>query len=64
MPKIFSIIDKRMNEHYAGKRTTDIVSGLPGGLVEYGENWVQSTPITVRFSLPKMRPKQWHDPRW
>lgn len=47
MPKIFMIIDSQMKSFYSGKRTGDIVSGMPSGVVEYGEKWVQSQPLQV-----------------
>jgi hypothetical protein len=47
MPKIFTIIDSRMKSFYSGKRTEDIVTGMPPGTVEHGEKWVQSQPLNV-----------------
>src|SRR2546430_1740204 len=47
MPKIFTNIDLQMKECFAGKRTTLAVPTLPGGVFEYSEKWVQSTPIVV-----------------
>jgi PD-(D/E)XK nuclease superfamily protein len=47
MAKIFKIIDAQMNMYFAGKRTTEIAATLPDGVVDHGEKWVESTPITV-----------------
>jgi hypothetical protein len=47
MPKIFTIIDSQMKSFYSGKRTENIVSGMPRGIVEHGEKWVQSKPLRV-----------------
>ena len=54
MPKIFGVIDGLMNAHFAGKRTTDVCASLPGGVVQYGENWVQSTPIAFSTHSSKV----------
>lgn len=47
MPGIFSAIAGSQNKFYAGKRTEDFCQELPPGIVEYGEKWIQSTPIQV-----------------
>lgn len=47
MPKIFGIIDNEMKAFFAGKRTGDFVTALPAGVVEYGEKWVESSPISI-----------------
>lgn len=47
MPKIFNIIDSQMKSFYSGKRSEDIISGMPPGTVEYGEKWVESKPIQL-----------------
>jgi len=46
MPKIFTVIDNQMKDFFNGKQLDSIVSGFPLGVVEYGEKWVQSQPIT------------------
>jgi hypothetical protein len=53
MPKIFMNIDSQMKQFFAGKRTEDLLVGLPGGVVEYGEKWVESTPIAVKGHTAK-----------
>jgi len=47
MPKIFTIIDGQMKDCYSGKRSETIAPELPPGEVQFGENWVESKPITV-----------------
>lgn len=47
MPKIFTVIDTRMKEHFTGKRTDEIASGIPKGVIGSGERWVQSRPIRI-----------------
>jgi hypothetical protein len=47
MPKIFMNIDSQMKQFFAGKRTEDLLMCLPSGVVEYGEKWVESTPIAL-----------------
>lgn len=44
-PKIFGIIDRLMNSFFKGKRSSEISSDLPDGVIEYGEKWVESQPI-------------------
>ena len=46
MPKIFNVIDKEMRQCFQGKRLEKYVSGVSSGVVEYGEKWVQSQPIS------------------
>ena len=45
MPGIFSAIAARQKEFYAGKRTEEFCRDLPPGVVVYGEQPVQSTPL-------------------
>ena len=47
MPKIFSVIDSKMNQCFRGARIESVVPELPGGVVEYGEKWVRSKPIAI-----------------
>ena len=47
MPKIFIVIDSRMNRCFDGARAQEIATGMPSGIVEYGQKWVQSEPIAV-----------------
>jgi hypothetical protein len=47
MPKIFNLIDAKMKSCYANKRKQSIVPNLPPGVVEYGENWVESQAILL-----------------
>ncbi|MFH1093713.1 MAG: PD-(D/E)XK nuclease family protein [Candidatus Omnitrophota bacterium] len=45
MPGIFSAIAGLQKNFYDGKRTEEFCSALPPGVVAYGEQWVESTPI-------------------
>lgn len=45
MPGIFSAIAGKQKEFYSGRRTESFCTELPPGVVEYGEKWVESTPI-------------------
>lgn len=47
MPKIFMVIDSEIKTCFAGKRTENVAPGMPKGLVEYGEKWVESKPISI-----------------
>ena len=47
MPKIFGVIDLQMKKCFSSKRTEEIAPGLPPGVIEYGEKWVQSEPILL-----------------
>ena len=48
MPKIFTTIDQLMKQRFAGQHTEAFVSGLPGGVFEYSEHWVESRPLAVQ----------------
>jgi len=47
MPGIFNRIDAMMKMFFAGKTTREIAPELPPGKVDYGENWVESTPVRI-----------------
>ena len=47
MPKIFTTIDQLMKQRFAGQRKEEVVAGLPGGVFEYSEHWVESRPLAV-----------------
>lgn len=47
MPKIFSVIDLQMKKCFSGKRTEEVAPGMPCGVIEYGEKWVQSEAISL-----------------
>lgn len=47
MAKIFTVIDAEMKNYYAGKRTEDMMSFLPPGVVDSSVSWVQSNPIKL-----------------
>jgi len=47
MPKIFTLIDGQMKSYFSGRRTESINPKLPKGVVQLGEKWVQSKPISV-----------------
>ncbi|MFH1772238.1 MAG: PD-(D/E)XK nuclease family protein [Candidatus Omnitrophota bacterium] len=45
MPGIFSAIASKQKSFYAGKLCREFCDILPAGIVEYGEQWVQSAQI-------------------
>jgi CRISPR/Cas system-associated exonuclease Cas4 (RecB family) len=47
MPKIFTLIDSEMKKFYSHKRTEEIATGMPLGVVAHGERWVESQPLTI-----------------
>jgi hypothetical protein len=47
MPKIFTRIDLLMKDFFAGKSTAELASELPPGAVHFGEQWVESEPISL-----------------
>lgn len=47
MPGIFAAIAGRQKHFYDGKRTEEFCKELPLGVVEYGEQWVESVPICL-----------------
>jgi CRISPR/Cas system-associated exonuclease Cas4 (RecB family) len=47
MPSIFKVIDGEMNKELNGKRLESVVSGIQPGVVQYGEQWVESQPISI-----------------
>lgn len=47
MPKIFSKIDSQMKSYYAGKRTENILTGMPPGVIWDAGRWVESAPIQL-----------------
>jgi hypothetical protein len=51
MPKIFTKIDSEMKKCFSGVRLEKLVSGFPPGAVEYGERWIESTPIQLSGNL-------------
>lgn len=46
-PKIFGIIDTCMKNWYEKKRSEDMAEGVPPGVVEFGDGWVESEPLTL-----------------
>jgi hypothetical protein len=52
MPKIFTTIDQLMKQRFAGQRTDAIIAGLPGGVFEYSEHWVESRPVAIPGQAP------------
>ena len=46
-PRIFGTIDNAMKNCFMKRRTEEIVASMPPGLVAFGEEWVESTPIAV-----------------
>ncbi len=47
MPKIFTVIDSHMKQHFMGKRTETVATAMPKGVIESSEKWVQSIPIKL-----------------
>ncbi|MFQ5874584.1 MAG: hypothetical protein ACE5JL_12395, partial [Dehalococcoidia bacterium] len=47
MPSIFKRIESTMQRYFAGKSTEEFDPSLPPGVVEFGEKWVESRPISV-----------------
>lgn len=47
LPKIFTVIDNQMKQHYAESRTERISDEMPPGRIEFEEKWVESTPISL-----------------
>lgn len=47
MPKIFTIIDSEMKRFFSGRRLEKFALGCPRGIVEYGDKWVESQPISL-----------------
>ena len=47
MPKIFMVIDGQMETFFSGMRTEKIAAGLPEGIIQYGEKWVESKTIST-----------------
>lgn len=45
MPKVFTVIDAEMKKCFGGKRTETIAADMPGGVIQFGEHWVESKPI-------------------
>ena len=53
-PTVFGRIDRAMKDYYLGRRSEEVVSGTPPGVIEAGDRWVKSAPIgfpTSRSSL-------------
>jgi hypothetical protein len=48
MPKIFTVIDSKMKDCLINERTERISSKLAGGVVKFGEKWVESRPISFK----------------
>lgn len=47
LPQIFARISTLQKDYYAGRRTDEFCKELPPGVVNYGENWVQSQVISL-----------------
>lgn len=48
MPTIFTVIDEQMRQSLHGRRTDGVALGMPPGVFEYGERWVESETISVQ----------------
>lgn len=46
-PRIFNDIDALMTSHYNGRRTEQVAPGMPPGIIQFGQQWVQSRPLAV-----------------
>ena len=46
-PGIFTHIDNRMKDYYQGRRTSEIGGAPPEGVIEFGEKWVESSPVPL-----------------
>lgn len=46
-PKVFTRIDGLTKDHFFGKRSEDLASGLHPGRVSFGDRWVRSAPLHV-----------------
>jgi len=51
LPSIFTKIAGLLKDHYHGKRTEELHPGLPPGVIEYGERWVESRIISAEGHL-------------
>ena len=47
MATIFKTIDREMNSYFSGKRLEEIIPGFKPGVVQFGEHWVTSAPISL-----------------
>lgn len=47
MPRIFTAIDEAMKDYYQGMRTEKINPGMPPGVVDFSDRWVESLPISL-----------------
>lgn len=47
MPKIFATIDEQMKRSFEGRRTEAIAPGMPPGIFDHADRWVESLPIDV-----------------
>lgn len=47
IPAVFSRIAVLQKDYYSGRRTEDICSSLPPGVVTYGEKWVRSSTLEL-----------------
>jgi hypothetical protein len=46
-PSIFGTIDRLMKGYFQGRPTQALDSSLPVGIVQFGEKWVESTPVSI-----------------
>lgn len=47
-PKIFNIIDEKMKIYFGGQRIENLVTNIPGGIIKYADEWVESQLINFR----------------
>ncbi len=47
MPKIFTAIDAAMKAYLHGQRSNNLAAGIPRGVFDYGEKWVESAPFAI-----------------
>jgi hypothetical protein len=47
MPKIFTAIDSAMKAYLHGQRSDGLAAGIPRGIFDYSEKWVESVPFAI-----------------
>jgi hypothetical protein len=47
MPSIFNKIDRLMKSYFEGQPASEIDPSLAGGVVRFGEKWVESLPLSL-----------------
>ncbi len=47
MPAIFGAIDRAMKSYLDGRRSDRLAAGIPPGVFDYSERWVESVPFPI-----------------